>query len=132
MNTLMTSQLNKLSEVIYILGSSSSHKQEKVHHKADLRVEQAETERRERTSGGGGLAAITTERKSGHCHWRRDETMTTVPTVGQHLENERGMEPGKPAQKRVLHPPTHSHTHEDTLTNCSESAQPLVIQQTHT
>ena len=31
-------------------------------------------------------------------------------------------------KKRALHPPTHSHTHEDTLTNCSESAQPLVIQ----
>ena len=58
--------------------------------------------------------------------------MTTVPTVGQHLENERCMEPGKPVfkKKKSTSTPTniHTKTHKDTLTNCSESAQPLAIQ----
>lgn len=49
--------------------------------------------------------------------------MTTVPTVGQHFENECCMEPGKP----VYFTP---NTHENTLANCSASGQHLAFRHT--
>lgn len=77
-------------------------------HLLDLtkQIWEAEKDKRRKRPAACSPAVITEKEKSGHCRRRKDETMTTIPTVGQHVKNERCMEPGKP-----VYPPTYTLTH---------------------
>lgn len=79
---------------------------------------------RERKEKTGSFQSCSEKETNSHCHRRSDETMTTCQMLANTWKMSAAWSLGNQCKKRNTSP----HTHENRLTNCWESAQPLATE----